>query len=103
MDIIAARQGVQYARKWVTEGNGPLLMEFATYRYGGHSYVLCRSYEESIHSLFYLGCPTLEPPTVLVRRCRGCEARRTLSAVYNATSRNGAWLPSKISRYFLNP
>lgn len=37
MDIIAARQGVQYARKWVTEGNGPLLMEFVTYRYGGHS------------------------------------------------------------------
>jgi pyruvate dehydrogenase E1 component alpha subunit len=40
MDIIAARQGVQYARKWVTEGNGPLVMEFATYRYGGHSYVI---------------------------------------------------------------
>jgi len=37
MDIIAARQGVEYARKWVTEGNGPLLMEFVTYRYGGHS------------------------------------------------------------------
>ena len=39
MDIIAARHAVQYARKWVTEGNGPLLMEFVTYRYGGHSYV----------------------------------------------------------------
>lgn len=37
MDIIAARHAVQYARKWVTEGNGPLLMEFVTYRYGGHS------------------------------------------------------------------
>jgi hypothetical protein len=39
MDIIAARQAVQYARKWVVEGNGPLLMEFVTYRYGGHSCV----------------------------------------------------------------
>ena len=37
MDIIAARQGVEYARQWVTEGKGPLLMEFVTYRYGGHS------------------------------------------------------------------
>ncbi|EGN95892.1 hypothetical protein SERLA73DRAFT_155145 [Serpula lacrymans var. lacrymans S7.3] len=37
MDIIATRNAVQYARKWVTEGNGPLLMEFVTYRYGGHS------------------------------------------------------------------
>lgn len=37
MDIIASRHAVQYARKWVTEGNGPLLMEFVTYRYGGHS------------------------------------------------------------------
>ncbi|EIW84662.1 mitochondrial pyruvate dehydrogenase E1 component beta subunit [Coniophora puteana RWD-64-598 SS2] len=37
MDIIASRNAVQYARKWVTEGNGPLLMEFVTYRYGGHS------------------------------------------------------------------
>lgn len=37
MDIIASRHAVQYARNWVTEGNGPLLMEFVTYRYGGHS------------------------------------------------------------------
>lgn len=37
MDIIASKHAVQYARKWVTEGNGPLLMEFVTYRYGGHS------------------------------------------------------------------
>jgi len=37
MDIIAVRQGVQFAKKWVTEGNGPLVMELVTYRYGGHS------------------------------------------------------------------
>lgn len=39
MDIIASKHAVEYARKWVVEGNGPLLMEFVTYRYGGHSYV----------------------------------------------------------------
>ncbi|KAJ3503812.1 hypothetical protein NLJ89_g8265 [Agrocybe chaxingu] len=38
MDIIAAKQAVQYARKWaVDEEKGPLLLEFVTYRYGGHS------------------------------------------------------------------
>lgn len=38
MDIIAAKQAVEYARKWtVDEQQGPLLLEFVTYRYGGHS------------------------------------------------------------------
>ncbi|KAH6886504.1 pyruvate dehydrogenase e1 component alpha subunit [Coprinopsis sp. MPI-PUGE-AT-0042] len=38
MDIIAAKQAVQYARNWAVEqGNGPLILEFVTYRYGGHS------------------------------------------------------------------
>ncbi|PFH46705.1 hypothetical protein AMATHDRAFT_153995 [Amanita thiersii Skay4041] len=38
MDIIAALQAVQYARKWaVDDEKGPLLLEFVTYRYGGHS------------------------------------------------------------------
>lgn len=40
MDIIASKRAVEYARRWaVDEGNGPLLLEFVTYRYGGHSYV----------------------------------------------------------------
>lgn len=38
MDIIAAKQAVEWARKWtVDEDKGPLLLEFVTYRYGGHS------------------------------------------------------------------
>ncbi|KAF8634533.1 hypothetical protein AX15_000832 [Amanita polypyramis BW_CC] len=38
MDIIASLQAVKYARKWAAEDKkGPLLMEFVTYRYGGHS------------------------------------------------------------------
>ncbi|RXW12021.1 hypothetical protein EST38_g13835 [Candolleomyces aberdarensis] len=38
MDIIAARRAVEYARKWaVDDDKGPLLLEFVTYRYGGHS------------------------------------------------------------------
>lgn len=39
MDIIASKHAAQYARKWtVDDKNGPLLLEFVTYRYGGHSY-----------------------------------------------------------------
>lgn len=38
MDIIAAKQAVEWARQWtVEEEKGPLLLEFVTYRYGGHS------------------------------------------------------------------
>lgn len=39
MDIIACHQAIKFAKNWVNEGNGPLLLEFVTYRYGGHSYV----------------------------------------------------------------
>jgi len=37
MDIIACHQAIKHAKKWVVDGNGPLLLEFVTYRYGGHS------------------------------------------------------------------
>ena len=40
MDIIATTQAIRFARKWaIDEDRGPLLLEFVTYRYGGHSYV----------------------------------------------------------------
>ena len=39
MDIVATKHAVEYARKWaVDDDKGPLLLEFVTYRYGGHSY-----------------------------------------------------------------
>ena len=39
MDIIATKRAVEFARKWaVDDDKGPLLLEFVTYRYGGHSY-----------------------------------------------------------------
>jgi pyruvate dehydrogenase E1 component alpha subunit len=37
MDIIAVKQAVSWARQWAIDGNGPLVLEFVTYRYGGHS------------------------------------------------------------------
>ncbi|KAH8099498.1 mitochondrial pyruvate dehydrogenase E1 component beta subunit [Cristinia sonorae] len=37
MDVLAVMKAVQHTREWVTSGNGPILLEFVTYRYGGHS------------------------------------------------------------------
>ncbi|KAI9757135.1 MAG: alpha subunit of pyruvate dehydrogenase [Lichina confinis] len=37
MDALAVRAAVQYGRQWTLEGNGPLVLEYVTYRYGGHS------------------------------------------------------------------
>ena len=37
-DIIATLQAILFARKWAVNGaRGPLLVEFVTYQYGGHS------------------------------------------------------------------
>lgn len=37
MDVVAVYQASKLAKEWTTSGNGPLVMEFETYRYGGHS------------------------------------------------------------------
>lgn len=41
MDIIAVHQASKFAKEWVNSDKGPLLLEFVTYRYGGHSCVIC--------------------------------------------------------------
>ncbi|EAW23072.1 pyruvate dehydrogenase (acetyl-transferring) subunit E1 alpha [Aspergillus fischeri NRRL 181] len=37
MDVLATKAAVQYAREYTIAGNGPLVFEYVTYRYGGHS------------------------------------------------------------------
>lgn len=37
MDVLAVKAAVQYGREYTLAGHGPLVFEFVTYRYGGHS------------------------------------------------------------------
>lgn len=37
MDVLAVLSAVRYGKEWVRAGNGPLVYEYATYRYAGHS------------------------------------------------------------------
>ena len=34
MDVLAVAQASKFAREYAIQGNGPLVMEFVTYRYG---------------------------------------------------------------------
>lgn len=37
MDVLATYQASKFAKDWASQGNGPLVLEYETYRYGGHS------------------------------------------------------------------
>jgi pyruvate dehydrogenase E1 component alpha subunit len=36
-NVLVVREAIKFAKKWCVDGNGPLFIEFITYRYHGHS------------------------------------------------------------------
>ena len=37
MNVLSVREGMKHVREYVSQGNGPMVVEMSTYRYHGHS------------------------------------------------------------------
>ena len=37
MNVLSVREGMKHVRDYVSQGNGPMVVEMSTYRYWGHS------------------------------------------------------------------
>jgi len=96
MDTIASAQAVKHAREWVLLGKGPLLLEFMTYCYGGHSCVF-----SALHYLI-TSDPFNLAPFLVTLDISYRSILHDISYVYSHVSLTGLLYTLLVLRYLLN-
>jgi len=89
MDVLAVKAAVQYGKEYTAAGKGPLVYEYVTYRYGGHSMSDPGTTYRVRDSSLYMKAQMLTDYRH-VRRSSGCAALRTPLPASSKSSLTGA-------------